>query len=450
MAGSPRRRGSLELRADRIDFTGRVYLPVQQFVQVEWVGSVLLFMAAVVALLWANSPWVGAYHHLWETHLVLDLGIFRIDESLHHWINDGLMAIFFFVVGLEIKRELLHGNLSSPRQAALPAVAALGGMVVPALIYWSLNPSGPASTGWGIPMATDIAFALGVLGLLGRSIPSELRVFLLALAIVDDLGAILVIAVFYTSEISMQALVFAGGFIGVLVAMWKMGVRSWMAYAPVAFLFWASVLESGVHATVAGVVLGGLTPSRTMVDPDEFDDIAPDLLERYQVARAQKEQPEAEATLGKLSALISGTEAPLEALERKFHPLSAYLVLPVFALANSGVELTGEAVSAALTSTVSLGIAAGLVGGKLVGVVLASWLAVKTGLATLPPRVRWIHIAGVALLAGIGFTVALFITQLAFDDPVLVDQGKIGILAASVTAGIIGYLFLKLAPTEEA
>ncbi|MGD2067302.1 MAG: Na+/H+ antiporter NhaA [Gemmatimonadota bacterium] len=447
MAGTnPRTRGSLKIRADRIDFTGRVYLPVQQFVQVEWVGSVLLFVAAVAALIWANSPWAEGYHHLWDTYLTLDLGVLHVEETLHHWINDGLMAVFFFVVGLEIKRELLHGNLSDPRQASLPALAALGGMVVPALVYFALNRSGPEAAGWGIPMATDIAFALGVLGLLGRRLPSQLRVFLLALAIVDDLGAILVIAVFYTSGISLEALAYGAGLIGVLLVMRWAGVRSVMAYAFVGFFFWVAILESGIHATIAGVILGALTPSRPYVDPDEYEELAPGLVERYQEARDRGDHHEAEAVLGMLEELSAGTEAPLERMERKFHPFSAYVVLPVFALANSGVELSGEAIAAAMASSVSLGIAGGLIVGKLVGVLLASWLAVVTGLAVLPPGVRWVHVAGTGLLAGIGFTVALFITQLAFTDPVLVDQGKIGILGASILAGVVGYLFLRLSP----
>lgn len=449
MAGSSRTRGSLELRSDRVDFTRRVYLPVHQFIQVEWVGSVLLLAAALAALIWANSPWSGGYHHLLESYLSIDLGLFEIRENLHHWINDGLMAVFFFVVGLEIKRELLHGNLSSPRLAALPAMAALGGMVVPAGIYFFFNPSGPEVTGWGIPMATDIAFALGVLGLLGRRLPVEIRVFLLALAIVDDLGAIAVIAVFYTAEISMQAMVLAVAMIAVILLMRRVGIRSVAAYAVAGFLLWSAVLESGIHATVAGVILGFLTPSRPDVDPEEFEEVAPELLRSYREAEARGDHDGAESTLGKLEALTASTESPLERLERQVHPWSAYFVLPIFALANSGVELGGEAIAAALTSTVSIGVAAGLLVGKVTGVFGAAWLAVKLGIADLPPRVRWTHVLGTGLLAGIGFTVALFITQLAFTDQALVDQGKIGILSASLLAGILGYLFLRLGPSVE-
>jgi NhaA family Na+:H+ antiporter len=450
VAGSPRTKGRLQVRADRIDFTRRVYLPVQSFIQIEWVGSVLLLAAAVLALVVANSPLYDAYHHILEMHLVLDLGFLTIDESIHHWVNDGLMAIFFFVVGLEIKRELLHGNLSEPRKAALPIVAAVGGMVVPAGIYALLNAGGPGASGWGIPMATDIAFALGVLGLLGRRLPSDLRVFLLALAIVDDLGAIMVIALFYTADLSITALLVAGGLLMVILAMQRFGIRAVVAYAIVGFFVWAAVLESGVHATIAGVILGAITPSRPAVDSDTFAEVGEELMARYKQAVADGDHDEAEALLGKLEEFTVETESPLERMERRFHPVSAYFVLPIFALANSGVQLSGEAVAAALGSPITLGVALGLTAGKVVGVLGSSWLAVRTRIAELPAAVNWIHVTGVGLLAGIGFTVALFITGLAFTDPVLVDQGKIGILGASLVAGILGYTFLWSASRETA
>lgn len=448
MAGSARGRAGLEVRADQARFTRKVYLPLQTFIKVEWVGSVLLLLAAVTALAWANSPWADAYHHLWEITLTLDLAFLRLEHDLHHWVNDGLMAVFFFVVGLEIKRELLHGDLSSPKRAALPIVAAVGGMAVPAALYVALNPSGPGATGWGIPMATDIAFALGVLGLLGRRLPSRLRVFLLALAIVDDLGAILVIAVFYTAELAPAALGVAALLVGLVLAMRAAGVRSVLAYAFVGFFVWAAVHESGVHATLAGVLLGVLTPSKPLVRRDDFAAEAEPVFQRFRSAVEAGDHDTTEGALGRLEELTVGTESPLERLERRVHPWSAYLVLPLFALANSGVELSGPAIRAAADSSVTLGIALGLVLGKLLGVTGASWLAVRAGLATLPEGVRWVHVAGAGLLAGIGFTVALFITQLAFVDPELVAQGKIGILGASLLAGVGGYLLLRL--TSEA
>ncbi len=444
MAKTPRTRGSLELRGDQVGFTRRVYLPVQQFIQTEWIGSAFLLAAAIVALVWANPPWADAYHGLWETRLTIDVGLFSISKDLHHWVNDGLMAIFFFVVGLEIKREVLHGNLSEPRQAALPMMAALGGMVVPALAYWLLNAGGPGVSGWGIPMATDIAFALGVLGLLGRSIPTQVRIFLLALAIVDDLGAILVIALFYTETLEPMALVWAAGLLGGILAMRKAGVRSVGAYSVVGFLFWAAFLQSGIHATLAGVILGAVTPSRPFFDHRTFSDRAGELLATFKGALDAGDHDVVEATLGRMEELTEGTEAPLEKLERTVHPWSAYLVLPLFALANSGVSLSGEAVRAAAESPVTLGVVLGLVLGKLVGVLGGSWLGVRLGWAVLPPGVRWIHLAGTALLAGIGFTVSLFIAELAFQDPAMVAQAKVGILVASLVAGVGGYLFLRL------
>jgi NhaA family Na+:H+ antiporter len=442
MAESRRTRGRLAARAERSAFTRRFYLPAHEFVRIEWVGSALLLAAAVVALVLANSAWSEGYHHLWETYITLDLGVFEVRETLHHWINDGLMAVFFFVVGLEIKREILHGNLSDPRQAALPALVALGGMIVPALIYVAVNPSGPALAGWGVPMATDIAFALGVLGLLGRRVPSALRLFLLALAIVDDLGAILVIAVFYTSTLDLQALGIAGCLVIVVLGMQRAGVRAVGAYAIVAFLLWAAVLESGVHATLAGVVLGALTPAVARVRTEDFGEAGGALLTRMRDAAAEGRHDEVEATLGTLEELTTETESPLERMERLCHPWSAFFVLPLFALANAGVSLSGEVLAGAVSSPVTLGIFLGLLVGKVVGVTGVSWLVVKTGVTTLPPGVSWRHVTGVGLLAGIGFTVALFIAQLAFVDPAMVEEAKIGILAASVVAGFLGYAFL--------
>ena len=446
MSGAPRTRGGLEVRAGRVDFTRRVYLPVQEFIQTEWIGSVLLLAAAVLAVLWANSPWADAYHHLWETELGVDLALFSLREDLHHWVNDGLMAVFFFVVGLEIKRELLRGNLSTPRAAAFPAVAALGGMVVPAAVYLALNPALPGARGWAIPMATDIAFALGVLGLLGRRAPTELRVFVLALAVVDDLGAIVVIALFYTDQVAPGALATAAVLLAVLVAMRTLGVRAVLAYALVGFLFWAAVLESGVHATLAGVILAALTPARALVAPGEFGDVAPALLAQTVSAQAEHDHDAAEAGLGRIEELVVGTESPLERMERKVHPWSSYVVLPLFALANAGVELDAAALAGAAASPVTLGVILGLVGGKLAGVFLASFAAVKAGVTELPPHVGWRHLLGAGALAGIGFTVSLFITELAFDAPEMVARAKMGVIGASLAAGVAGYLLLRTAP----
>jgi NhaA family Na+:H+ antiporter len=385
-------------------------------------------------------------HRFWELQAGVDLAVVQVSKSLHHWVNDGLMALFFLVVGLEIKREVLHGNLADRQRAALPAVAALGGMVGPALLYAIVNLGGAGARGWGIPMATDIAFALGVLGLLGRRLPGQLRVFLLALAIVDDLGAILVIAFFYSGGIAPGALGVGAAVLAVILAARKLGVRSLFAYGILGFLFWVAILESGLHATLAGVVLGLLTPSRHDYDDDTALTESRGLLDRFAGALRRGDHNDAEATLGRLEEVVVGTESPLERLERRVHPWTAFVVLPLFALANAGVHITGEGVAAAATSPVALGIVGGLIVGKMAGIVGASWLAVRLGIASLPTGVGWRHISGVSLLAGIGFTVSLFITELAFADAATVEAAKLAILVASAVAGGLGYLILRSAP----
>jgi NhaA family Na+:H+ antiporter len=420
-----------------------LHLPVQEFLRTEGIGSAVLLGAAVLALVIANSPASDAFHAFWDTKVTLDLAVVEISKSLHHWVNDGLMALFFFVVGLEIKRELLHGHLSDRRKAALPIFAAVGGMAGPALIYFALNAGGEAVRGWGIPMATDIAFAVGVLGLLGRGLPAQLRVFLLALAIVDDLGAILVIAVFYTEQLAPAALGAGALVLGFIALLRALGVRSTLAYVVPGFFFWVAILESGVHATVAGVVLGLLTPAGRDYDGETALTEGRSLLDRLQAAIGRGDHDDAQGTLGQLEELIEGTESPLERLERKLHPWTAFVVLPLFALVNAGVAVSGEALAAALASPIALGIAAGLVLGKLSGIVGASWIAVRTGVAVLPDGVDWRHITGVSLLAGIGFTVSLFITELAFTDAAMIDTAKLAILLTSAVAGAAGFLVLK-------
>lgn len=446
MAGSPRSRGLLELRASRERVTREVYLPAQEFIRTEGIGSGVLLAAAIIALVLANSPLGSAVHHLWEVTISVDLGVGAVSKSFHHWVNDGFMAVFFFVVGLEIKRELLHGHLSDTKKAVLPAVAALGGMVGPALVYAALNlGGGEGARGWGIPMATDIAFALGVLGLLGKNLPAQLRVFLLALAIVDDLGAILVIAVFYTEQISPGALGAGAVVLALIMLMRNMGIRSAAAYALPAFFFWLAILESGVHATLAGVVLGVLTPARHYYDDQTALEVGRSLLDRFERAVMRADHNDAEATLGQMEDLVVGTESPLERLERKVHPWTAFLVLPLFALVNAGVPLSPQGLMEAARSPVAQGIVAGLLVGKMGGILGASWLAVKAGWASLPEGVTWGHLGGVSLLAGIGFTVSLFITDLAFADPVLVTHAKVAILAASALAGALGFVMVRAA-----
>lgn len=440
----PRSRGEVLHEAERSYVFRQVVLPAQRFIHTEVLGGVALLIAAVVALVWANSPWDEAYFDLFGSHLSVDAGIFHIEEDLHGWINDGLMTFFFFVVGLEIKRELTRGELAGFQKALLPVTAALGGMVVPALIYLALNAGGEGERGWGIPMATDIAFALGVLALIGRRIPSQLRVFLLALAIADDIGAITVIAIFYTSDLSIEALLIAGAVLVFINGMSRAGVRDISVYLFVGSFAWVAMFESGVHATIAGVVLGLMTPANPYYGTSKFEETMETLFAKYRDAHARDDESAAQHFLGQMEALTQGTESPLERLERLLLPITSFIVVPVFALANAGVVITGDSVSDAVSSDVSQGVAFGLLFGKPLGIFLATWLVVRLGLAKLPPSMNWGQVLGVGLLGGVGFTVALFVDELAFDNEVLIDDGKMGILAGSFVSAIIGYVMLVL------
>ena len=422
--------------------------PIQRFMQVEASGGAVLLFATVAALIWANSPWSDTYFDLWRSTIVIDTGLFRIEEDLQHWVNDALMAIFFFVVGLEIKRELVHGELREPRQAILPAAAAAGGMAVPALLYVALNAGSDGARGWGIPMATDIAFALAIMALLGDRVSTALRVFLLAVAIVDDIGAILVIAVFYSESVALDSLAVAGAFILAVFVMQRLDVRSIGAYIVIGSGLWIATFESGVHATIAGVVLGLLTPARAYLPLPAYSTKAHALLRGLQEARAEEEHGSSQSTLEELEFATAHASSPLERLERLLHPWSSYVVLPIFALANAGIELSGGIIEDAASSHVTIGIILGLVAGKLLGIVAA--VALMTGLrvARLPSGADWPNIVGTALLAGVGFTVSLFITGLAFDDPTLQGDAKIGILCASLAAGVAGYLVLRFAGSK--
>jgi Na+:H+ antiporter, NhaA family len=436
VSGSPRAATPILVRALR---------PFQRFAHTQSAGGVILLACAAIALLWANSPWSASYFHLWETNIGIRVGRQALDLSVHHWINDGLMAVFFFVVGLEIKREMLVGELSSPRQAALPLAGALGGMLVPALLYAAFNAGGAGRAGWGIPMATDIAFALGVLALLGPRVPVVLKVFLTALAIADDIGAVLVIALFYTSELAYYWLIIGAGILVALIGLNVLGVRRPAAYLILGVLLWLVFLRSGVHATVAGVVLAMTIPSRTRVHEQEFIDVARGAINEFEAAcqpgetvlsnRAQQEAVEA------LEHVSEAVQSPLFTMERRLHGAVAFLIMPVFALANAGVALGGLADS--LSLPVTSGIVLGLVLGKPIGITLFSWLAVRFGWATLPANASWRALHGVSWLGGIGFTMSLFIAGLAFTDPDLLDSAKVGILGASVVAGIAGWLMLK-------
>src|ERR1700733_4096342 len=416
---------------------------LERFVHSETSGSILLFGATVIALVWANSPWSSSYFAFWK----LPLPIGRrplLSMDLHHWIDDGLMVLFFLVVGLEIKREIVKGELSSFRQAALPIMSALGGMILPALLYFALNRSGAGAHGWGIPMATDIGFAMGVLALLGKRIPSSLRVFMLALAIVDDVGAILVIAFFYTPTISLVYLAAAGGLLALLIVL-SVRRAPLFVYTVAGIFFWAAVLRSGVHATIAGVILGLVAPITPKFRPEELAEIAGPLLDNFRVQILGQDKSSAEATLTTLDHLLSGTDSIAERLERNVHPWVCFLVLPLFALASAGVAFSTEQLKMAYSSSTALGILLGLLVGKALGITFFSFLAVKLKIAEMADGRPWSGITGIGLLAGIGFTVALFISGLSFDDEPLIATAKVAVLVASLAAGSIGYFYLRFA-----
>jgi NhaA family Na+:H+ antiporter len=433
----------------------RILQPFAQFAHTASSGGIVLLVCTGIALAWANSPWAASYHHLWELEIAIDVPLFAIRSTLHHVINDGLMVVFFFLVGLEIKREVRTGELASFRQAALPTAAALGGMVVPAALYAALNVGGPGSSGWGIPMATDIAFALGVLALLGDRIPSGLKVLLAALAIVDDIGAVLVIALFYTDEVSWGALAAAAAFLLLAAGANAAGVRRPWAYTLIGMGLWGAVLASGVHATIAGVLLAMTIPSRTRIDEDQFLQGARQSVEAFERGcgpgtNVLTNQAQQEALLT-LETLCEQAQAPLQTVERKLHGIVAFGIMPLFALANAGVQLSGGDLGTALSSPVTLGVILGLVLGKPLGITLFSWAAVRVGLAALPRGVTWRMVHGVAWLGGIGFTMSLFVAGLAFAGaPALLTAAKLGVLAASLAAGICGWLLVRHAVRREA
>ncbi len=417
------------------------------FVHSEVSSSVVLLACTIVALVWANSPWAETYFHLLHLKLGLSFGEWSFALSVHHWINDGLMVVFFFVVGLEIKRELVVGHLSSSRQAMLPVVAAAGGMLLPAGIYAALNHGQPGAAGWGIPTATDIAFALGVLALLGSRVPIGLKVYLTAVAIADDIGAVLVIAIFYTSQIAWQGLAIAAVFLALLFL--AIGVFRWRTPGVLAMLVigvWVGVFASGIHATIAGILIAFLVPVRARIGPQEFLDVARLRLGNLADGELSRESMIIDrdqlASIEELYDAVTDLRPPSLSLEQYFHPISAFIVLPLFALANAGVALGGDTKELA-TSPVALGVLLGLVFGKQIGISLFSWLVVRSGAASLPEGVGWGQIFGASCLAGIGFTMALFVSDLAFDDEGLINAAKLGILSASLLSAACGYAVLQ-------
>lgn len=428
----------------------RIASPFEEFIHNQTSGGIVLMFATVVALVIANSPFAEAYQHLLHTHVAVGVGGWVLDKTVHHWVNDGLMALFFFLVGLEIKREVLVGELATARQAALPIVAAVGGMVVPALLYWSMNPEGAAARGWGVPMATDIAFAVGVLALLGSRVPRNLLMFLVALAIVDDLGAVLVIALFYTETISYSALAAAALIFAVLVAFNRFGVRRTWPYFVVGGLLWLAMLQSGVHATIAGILVAVTIPARPTYNPAHFSANMRRLLDRFDASHQPGVVILANAEQGSivqtLENAVYAVATPLQRLEHAFHIPVALWVIPIFALTNAGVTLEFEALGELLRSPITLGTLLGLVLGKVIGIAGFSWLAVKLKLATLPSGADFRQLVGVGIIGGIGFTMSIFVAELAFAGlPEQLVMAKMGILVASLTAGTTGYLWMRWA-----
>ena len=424
-------------------------LTFEEFIHRQTTSGILLMVMAVLALILANSSLSSWYAHALHAPVSLNIGDWSISMSLQHWVNDGLMAVFFFVVGLELKREFVVGELANPRNAVLPIVAAIGGMVVPALVYFAFNPSGDAAIGWGVPMATDIAFAIGVLALLAGRVPKTLITFLVALAIVDDLGAVLVIALFYTDTIAMGPLMVAGGFFLLLIIFNLGGIRNSIPYFVIAVFMWFALYKSGVHATLAGILGAMSVPAIPKYDPARFSERVRELMNHFdathQPGQSIMTNDALRAVVQSLEVGVHRVEAPLQRLEHFWHMPVAYLVIPIFALTNAGIPLEFGSLGETLSDPVMLGVSLGLVVGKVVGIAGASWLMLKLGFAELPSGTRFVQIAGVSLLGGIGFTMSIFVAQLGFGtNEELLLMAKTGILAASVVAGVAGFVWLFL------
>ena len=431
----------------------KVLSPIEEFVHKETSSGILLMVCAITAIMIANSPLFPLYDKILHTKVTIGGGPYSLTYTLHHWINDGLMVLFFFIVGLEVKREILIGELSNFRQALLPISAAIGGMMVPAAFYLFFNNTGEAALGWGIPMATDIAFALGVIALLGKRIPKPVIPFLLALAIVDDLGAVLIIAVFYTETIHMGALLAAAVCFALLIAFNLAGIRRPLPYVLFGVLLWLAMLKSGVHATLAGVLTALIIPARSSCDStlfaermtvltrDFIDQINPhsNRNPQFNILRNSRKQQ----ILNAYEDSIHRMESPLQRMENSLHVWVSFFIVPVFALANAGIPIEFGALGTILQHPVTLGVIFGLVGGKLIGILGFSWIITASGFGKLPEGMKFKHVTGVAMLAGIGFTMSIFIGSLGFEDqPELLLNAKIGIVAASLIAGVAGYVWL--------
>lgn len=412
--------------------------PLRQFLHIETASGIVLLVATAAALILANSPLADSFLSFWKTKTGFTLGAFEMKHSLQHWINDFLMAVFFFVIGLEVKRELVMGELRDLKRASLPIAAAIGGMIVPAAIYLSLQTGAPGERGWGIPMATDIAFVVGCLAILGPRIPNSLRVLLLSLAIADDIGAILVIAVGYTESLDWSALILSFVFIGVFVGLMKVGVRNTAVYACAALLVWFWFHESGIHATIAGVIIGLLTPTESWISESRLNKIVQRTL-NFMHGDGWNTSRERYAMLREMERAARKTISPLQRFETDLHPWVGFLIMPLFALANAGVPIE----LSSFGNPVAVAIMLGLLIGKPLGIALFSWLAIKIGVAKLPDDISWGALLGGGCLAGIGFTMALFIGGLALEGALL-DAAKIGILCGSFISAILGIAILMV------
>ena len=430
----------------------KIISPIAAFMALETASGIFLLVCTAIAMTLANSPWSDVYEHLTHLNIGLTVGPLRIEKSLLHWVNDGLMAIFFFVVGLEIKRELLFGELANTRKAALPLLAAVGGMVGPALLYLLFNREGVASRGWGVPMATDIAFAVGILTILGQRVPFALKIFLLALAIVDDLGAVLVIAFFYTEQISGPALGFVAAVLVLIAILRRADIRHLLPYIVLGVMAWAGILASGIHATIAGVLLGFMTPATALYNKGVLVRRITELSERL-VASIQDEKVQRADELGAatkdvlhdLHHISNEAHAPLDRLIHTLHPWVSFFIMPVFALLNAGVAVKGVSLELLASNSIAQGVTFGLFLGKPLGIVLACWLAIRLKIADLPKGVNWSQLWGAGFLGGIGFTMALFVSGLALGDTGLEIYSKLAILVASSCAALVGLVILFLA-----
>lgn len=423
---------------------------IKSFIKEETVGGILLILATILALFWSNSFWSDSYHYLWhEIDVSVGFGSFSMEGNIHHWINDGLMAIFFFTIGLEVKREIIGGELSSIKKAVLPISAAIGGMLIPALFYVVTNWNNPEyASGWGIPMATDIAFALGLLAMLGNKVPLSLKIFLTALAIADDIGAILVIAIFYTDSIDYIELINASVFMGVLIAGNYFGIRRTSFYAIVGLTgVWIAFMYSGVHATIAGVLIALTIPADAKIDENTFVEKLQKKLKKFisktpnQIRLLSKDQAH---LIDEIEKLSQDAHTPLQKLEHALHPITAFIILPIFALANAGIQMEGD-VLVLVFHPISIGIIIGLVLGKLIGISLFTYILIRFNWASLPEGTNFRHIIGAGLMAGIGFTMSIFISDLAFTEPEYIQIAKVGIFTASIVSAILGMIVISRA-----